>query len=138
MECEIFLNMFIKFLEPDHPLWQRVISMEIFRSMCADQALLRSIYRWYDKQGHSMNIFRDMVNVFGRLAAEKPQLLGVGSHSLIGHLHQGRESLELSGMAGVIGGAGQNDLPGLTTSISIMKVRWYVHFHHFIFLENKT
>ncbi|CAB4429829.1 unnamed protein product [Rhizophagus irregularis] len=31
MECEIFLNMFIKILEPDNPLWQRVISMEIFR-----------------------------------------------------------------------------------------------------------
>ena len=126
MECEIFLNMFIKFLVPDHPLWQRVISMEIFRSICDDQALLRSIYRWYDKQGHSTNIFRDMINAFGKLAAEKPQLLGVGSHSLIGHLHQGRESLEGSGMAGVIGAAGQIDVPGLTISTSTMKVRWYV------------
>ena len=106
-------------------MWQRVISMEIFHGICVDQALLRSIYRWYDKQGHSTNIFRDMINAFGKLAAEKPQLLGVGSH---GHLHQGRESLELSGMAGVIGGAGQNDVPGLTAPNSIMKIRWYVHF----------
>ena len=126
MECEIFLNMFIKILEPDNPLWQRVISMEIFRGICDDQALLRSTYRLYDKQGHSTNVFREMINAFGKLAAEKPQSLGVGSHSLIGHLHQGRESLELSGMAGVIGGAGQIDVPGLTTSTSIMKVKWYV------------
>ncbi|CAB4394110.1 unnamed protein product [Rhizophagus irregularis] len=122
MECEIFLNMFIKILEPDNPLWQRVISMEIFRGICDDQALLRSIYRLYDKQGHSTNVFREMVNAFGKLAAEKPQLLGVGSHSLIGHLHQGRESLELSGMAGVIGGSGQTDVPGLTASNSMMKI----------------
>jgi hypothetical protein len=127
MECEIFLNMFIKILEPDNPLWQRVISMEIFRGICDDQALLRSIYRLYDKQGHSTNVFREMVNAFGKLAAEKPQLLGVGSHSLIGHLHQGRESLELSGMAGVIGGSGQTDVPGLTASNSVMKINWYVH-----------
>jgi len=115
--------MFIKILEPDNPLWQRVISMEIFRGICEDQALLRSTYRLYDKQGHSTNIFREMINAFGKLAAEKPQLLGVG------HLHQGRDSLELSGMAGVIGGAGQIDVPGLTTSTSIMKVKWYVHFN---------
>ncbi|RIA83990.1 hypothetical protein C1645_880206 [Glomus cerebriforme] len=123
MECEIFLNMFIKILEPDNPLWQRVISMEIFRSICNDEALLRNIYRLYDKQGHSTNVFREMINAFGKLAAEKPQLLGVGSHSLIGHLHQGRESLEISGMAGVMGGAGQIDVPGLSTLTSIMKVK---------------
>ncbi|CAG8443203.1 6201_t:CDS:10 [Funneliformis caledonium] len=122
MECEIFLNMFIKILEPDNPLWQRVISMEIFRGICVDQALLRSIYRSYDKQGHSTNVFREMINAFGKLAAEKPQLLGVGSHSLAGHLHQGRESLE---MAGVMGGAGQVDIPGLTISTSIMKVQCF-------------
>ncbi|GES88442.1 hypothetical protein RCL_jg5346.t1 [Rhizophagus clarus] len=123
MECEIFLNMFIKILEPDNPLWQRVISMEIFRGICEDQALLRSIYRLYDKQGHSTNVFREMINAFGKLAAEKPQLLGVGSHSLIGHSLQGRESLELSGMAGVIGGSGQADISGLTISTSMMKVK---------------
>ncbi|CAI2181355.1 20085_t:CDS:10 [Funneliformis geosporum] len=107
---------------PDNPLWQRVISMEMFRGICVDQALLRSIYHSYDKQSHSTNVFREMINAFGKLAAEKPQLLGVGSHSLAGHLHQGRDSLE---MTGVMGGVGQVDIPGLTTSTSIMKVQCF-------------
>ncbi|CAG8582962.1 10442_t:CDS:2, partial [Gigaspora rosea] len=77
---------------------------------------LRSIYRWYDGQGHSTNVFRDMINGFGKLAAEKPQL--------IGHLHQGRESMDMSGMAGVVmGGVGQVDSPGLSIANSVMKIQ---------------
>ncbi|RHZ78300.1 hypothetical protein Glove_166g199 [Diversispora epigaea] len=123
MECEIFLTMFIKNLEPDTPLWQRVISMEIFRGICADASLLRSIYHLYDKQGQSTHIFQDMVNGFKKLATEKPQALGVGSHSLVGHLHQGRESMDLSGITGVVvGGSGQVDSAGLNVLNSTMKV----------------
>lgn len=115
-ECEIFLAMFVKILEPDNVYWQRVISMEIFRGICSDSTLLRSIYRWYDGQGHSTNVFRDMINGFGKLAAEKPQL--------IGHLHQGRESMDMSGMAGVVmGGVGQVDSPGLSVANSVMKIQ---------------
>ncbi|CAG8510749.1 17383_t:CDS:10, partial [Dentiscutata heterogama] len=115
-ECEIFLALFVKILEPDNIYWQRVISMEIFRGICSDSALLRSIYRWYDGQGQSANVFRDMINAFGKLAAEKPQL--------IGHLHQGRESMDMSGMAGVVmGGVGQVDSPGLSIANSVMKIQ---------------
>ncbi|CAG8580348.1 13705_t:CDS:2, partial [Acaulospora colombiana] len=109
--------------EPDNPLWQRVIAMEIFRGICVDGKLLRSIYNWYDKQGSSTHVFRDMINVFGKLAAEKPQVLGVSSHSLIGHSHQGRESIEVPGMTGVgMGGSGQVEA-GLNIANSTMKVQ---------------
>ncbi|CAG8503304.1 19215_t:CDS:10 [Racocetra persica] len=103
-------------LEPDNVPWQRVISMEIFRGICCDSALLRSVYRWYDGQGHSANVFRDMLNAFGRLATEKP--------TLIGHLYQGRESMDMSGMAGVVmGGVGQGDSHGLSIVTSVMKIQ---------------
>ncbi|CAG8467852.1 8909_t:CDS:10 [Cetraspora pellucida] len=115
-ECEIFLAMFVKNIEPDNIYWQRVISMEIFRGICSDSALLRSIYSWYDGQGHFANVFRDMINAFGRLATEKPQL--------IGHLYQGRESMDMAGMAGVVmGGVGQVDSPGLSIVNSVMKIQ---------------
>ncbi|RUS25364.1 guanine nucleotide exchange factor in Golgi transport N-terminal-domain-containing protein, partial [Jimgerdemannia flammicorona] len=86
MECEIFLSMFVKILEPENPLWQRVLSMEIFRGVCGDPLLLRSIFAWYDRQDRSTNVFRDMISAFGKLAAERPQLVGA--------TQGGRESLD--------------------------------------------
>ncbi|KAI8376178.1 uncharacterized protein BYT42DRAFT_573702 [Radiomyces spectabilis] len=75
-ECEIFLSMFVKVLEPENPLWQRVLAMEIFRGVCGDCHLLCSIYKWYDRQNNFTNVFRDMITAFGRLASEKPHLIG--------------------------------------------------------------
>jgi len=113
--------MFIKVLEPENPLWQRVLLMEIFRGVCADSALLRSIYSWYDRMEHSTNVFQDMINAFGKLAAERPQAVGVGVNPMIGHVHQGRDSLDIGG----IGGIG-TDVGGLSVATSTMKVQWYV------------
>ncbi|CAJ0630351.1 10027_t:CDS:10 [Entrophospora sp. SA101] len=124
MECEIFLSLFIKILDPDNPLWQRVISMEIFRGICVDGELLRSIYRNYDKSSHSTNVFHDMINSFGKLAAEKPQTLSTGIHSFIGNLHQGRESIDITGMAtAAIGNSVHGEYPSMTVVNSTMKVQ---------------
>ncbi|CAO3613794.1 unnamed protein product [Cunninghamella blakesleeana] len=87
-QCEIFLSMFIKILEPENPLWQRVLAMEIFRGVCGNPLLLCSIYDWYDCHPNSTDVFRDMVTAFGRLATEKPNLLGANQG--------GRESIDLT------------------------------------------
>ncbi|KAG0303002.1 hypothetical protein BGZ98_007064 [Dissophora globulifera] len=80
IECEIFLSMLIKLLEPEgNILWQRVLAMEIFRGICGDNALMRRIYRAYDQQGTSTDIFADMIIAIGRLSTEKPLLIGAGS-----------------------------------------------------------
>ncbi|KAF8935296.1 hypothetical protein BGZ58_005100 [Dissophora ornata] len=80
IECEIFLSMLIKLLEPEgNVLWQRVLAMEIFRGICGDNALMRRIYKAYDQQGTSTQIFGDMISAIGRLSTEKPQLIGAGS-----------------------------------------------------------
>lgn len=68
--------MFMKVLEPDNPHWQRVLAMEIFRGVCSDPALLCSIYQWYDLKDNSTDVFCEMITAFGRLATEKPQLIG--------------------------------------------------------------
>ncbi|KAF9917169.1 hypothetical protein BX616_001738 [Lobosporangium transversale] len=80
IECEIFLSMLIKLLEPEgNILWQRVLAMEIFRGICGDNTLMRRIYRAYDQQGTSTDIFGDMIIAIGRLSTEKPLLIGAGS-----------------------------------------------------------
>ncbi|KAG0371102.1 hypothetical protein BGZ54_000046 [Gamsiella multidivaricata] len=80
IECEIFLSMLIKLLEPEgNILWQRVLAMEIFRGICGDNALMRRVYNAYDQQGTSTDIFGDMIIAIGRLSTEKPQLIGAGS-----------------------------------------------------------
>ncbi|KAI8971243.1 hypothetical protein BDB01DRAFT_811861 [Pilobolus umbonatus] len=93
MECEIFLSMFVKILEPENPLWLRVLSMEVFKGVCSDPVLTSSIFNRYDRQNGSTNVFRDMITGFGRLATEKP-------HS-IGATQGGRDSMDFaSGNAG--------------------------------------
>ncbi|CAG8495454.1 3413_t:CDS:10, partial [Scutellospora calospora] len=111
VECEIYLNMFVKFLEPNYPLWQRVISMEIFHGICMDGALLRSIYFSYDKQNHSTNVYKAMINAFGRLAADKQYTLGKSGGSLNGHSHQSTQD------------DGQTDIDCLSIACSVIKVK---------------
>ncbi|KAF9581340.1 hypothetical protein BGW38_001685 [Lunasporangiospora selenospora] len=79
IECEIFLSMLTKLLEPEGNIqWQRVLAMEIFRGICGDSALLRRIYKTYDQQSTSTDIFGDMIIAIGRLSTEKPLLIGAG------------------------------------------------------------
>ncbi|KAI9094730.1 hypothetical protein DFS34DRAFT_242399 [Phlyctochytrium arcticum] len=77
MECEIFLSMFCRLLDPDHaPLWHRVLIMEVFKSLCADATLLRFVYTSYDEKEHTTKVFHEMIAAFRRIVvAEKPALL---------------------------------------------------------------
>ncbi|KAJ7331268.1 Endocytosis and vacuole integrity protein [Desmophyllum pertusum] len=61
-ECEIFLSLLVKFLEPDKPQWQRALALEVLHTLTIQPALLRSFCLFYDMQEHSTRIFHDMVN----------------------------------------------------------------------------
>ncbi|PFX29349.1 Protein MON2-like [Stylophora pistillata] len=61
-ECEIFLSLLVKFLEPDKPQWQRALALEVLHTLTIKPALLRSFCLFYDMQEHSTRIFHDMVN----------------------------------------------------------------------------
>ena len=87
MECEIFLSILVRNLEPDVPLWHRVMILELYRTFCADSSLLRqacsckltfgefrkftsryrSIFRSYDATGQSVQVFHEMIKAFSKI-----------------------------------------------------------------------
>ncbi|CAG9796215.1 unnamed protein product [Diatraea saccharalis] len=64
-ECEIFLSLTIKFLDPDKPLWQRALALEVLHKMTIQPNLLQSFCECYDMRPHATNIFQDVVNALG-------------------------------------------------------------------------
>ncbi|KAI9277773.1 hypothetical protein BY458DRAFT_504032 [Sporodiniella umbellata] len=116
MECEVFLSMFVKILEPENPLWLRVLAMEVFNSVCYNAALTRSIYEWYDKTDTATNIFQGMITGFGRLGTEKPHSVGV---------HQsGRDSMDGSATGHVYSSQIATTTPeGLSATSSVMRIK---------------
>lgn len=75
-ECEIFLSLIVKFLDPDKPAWQRSLALEVIHKMTVQPVLLTSFCRCYDLKDHSTNIFQDIINSLGAFV----QSLFVSSH----------------------------------------------------------
>ena len=44
-QCEIFLSLLIKFLDPEKPAWQRALTLEVLVKLCPQPALIRSGWR---------------------------------------------------------------------------------------------
>ena len=110
--------MLIKLLEPEgNILWQRVLAMEIFRGICGDNSLMRRIYRAYDQQGTSTDIFGDMIIAIGRLSTEKPLLIGAGGFA--------QENAEIARPTNTKEReAGDSGVGGLSVSTSTMRIQW--------------
>jgi hypothetical protein len=64
-ECEIFLSLIVKFLDPDKPGWQRALALEVLHKMTIQPDLLVSFCRCYDLKDHATNIFQDIINSLG-------------------------------------------------------------------------
>lgn len=64
-ECEIFLSLIVKFLDPDKPVWQRALALEVIHKMVVKPELLISFCKFYDLKDHATNIFQDMINSLG-------------------------------------------------------------------------
>ncbi|KAF9434872.1 hypothetical protein BGZ76_007272, partial [Entomortierella beljakovae] len=117
VECEIFLSMLIKLLEPEgNILWQRVLAMEIFRGICGDNALMRRIYKSYDQQRAGTDIFGGMIIAIGRLSTEKPLLIGAG-----GFIQDGSETTRPS--AANEREPGDGGVGGLSIAASTMRIQ---------------
>lgn len=69
-ECEIFLSLLIKLLEPDKPVWQRSLAIECIHKIIIHQNLIKLFCLSYDMQQHSSKILSDLSNairfVFGK------------------------------------------------------------------------
>ncbi|KAK4871796.1 hypothetical protein RN001_015920 [Aquatica leii] len=64
-ECEIFLSLIVKFLDPDKPTWQRSLALEVLHKMTIQPELLNSFCECYDLKKHTTSIFQDIVNSLG-------------------------------------------------------------------------
>uniref|UniRef100_A0A1L8DV77 Protein MON2 homolog n=1 Tax=Nyssomyia neivai TaxID=330878 RepID=A0A1L8DV77_9DIPT len=64
-ECEIFLSLIVKFLDPDKPSWQRSLALEVLHKMIVQPDLLVSFCKYYDLRNHATNIFQDIINSLG-------------------------------------------------------------------------
>lgn len=64
-ECEIFLSLIVKFLDPDKPSWQRSLALEVLHKMTVQPDLLVSFCKCYDLKDHATNIFQDIINSLG-------------------------------------------------------------------------
>ncbi|GAB0089087.1 Protein MON2 homolog [Sergentomyia squamirostris] len=64
-ECEIFLSLIVKFLDPDKPSWQRSLALEVLHKMTVQPDLLVSFCKCYDLRNHATNIFQDIINSLG-------------------------------------------------------------------------
>lgn len=64
-ECEIFLSLIVKFLDPDKPVWQRSLALEVLHQLVVDAKIVRAFCECYDLKAHSTNIFQDIVNSLG-------------------------------------------------------------------------
>ncbi|XP_047354852.1 protein MON2 homolog isoform X2 [Vespa velutina] len=78
-ECEIFLSLIVKFLDPDKPTWQRALALEVLHKMTVQADLLTNFCECYDLKPHATNIFQDIVNSLGAYVHSlfvNPQMIG--------------------------------------------------------------
>jgi len=99
LEVEILMNIMIKTIQPlqqagvpedredsgltTHP-WQRILVMEVIRSLTADFTFLRNLWRWYDATQSGSSVFSKLIEGLHRLVTENPQILGRGSQQMSG------------------------------------------------------
>lgn len=109
-ECEMALSLLNHMLDPDAAVpWKRALCLEVFRSLHAEPALIRSIYSNFDGAENKRNIIRDHLGSLVRLASEKPALIGLGQQSSVpSSLEQSDDSdeqatIQAGGLAGSIG-----------------------------------
>ncbi|KJE91042.1 hypothetical protein CAOG_02242 [Capsaspora owczarzaki ATCC 30864] len=60
-ESEIFLSMLVKFLDPDKPMWQRAVALEVMRGLVQHPDMLMAICEHYDMQPQATQVLRNMV-----------------------------------------------------------------------------
>ena len=132
-ECEMVLGLLNHILDPDAAnTWKRVLCMEVFRSIHADPALVRSMYALFDQREGRRNIVGDHLALMVRLAAEKPSVVGLGHQSSMPASTSQMEDaadeqavLHAEGVAGTIGvamSAKASNAPGISTQFSTMRV----------------
>ncbi|KAJ8914767.1 hypothetical protein NQ315_013270 [Exocentrus adspersus] len=103
-ECEIFLSLIVKFLDPDKPTWQRSLALEVLHKMTIQPELLNSFCECYDLNKHTTSIFQDIALMYSRY-------LSVLSYRWVQWFLSPRDSLQ-SFLGGLPAGPGVSPQPG--------------------------
>ncbi len=64
-KTEIFLSLVMKFLDPDKPMWQNSMVLEVLHQIAVRPDLLVFICTTFDQNNLSTKVFQDMVNGLG-------------------------------------------------------------------------
>ena len=132
-ECEVVLSLLNHMLDQDAAVpWKRALCLEVYRTIHAEPALVRSIYTTFDEVDGRRNIVRDHLSSLVRLSGEKPAVIGLGHQSSIPASDSQTEddsneqaALQAGGVAGVIGIAvtvKSSMAPGISVQWSSMRV----------------
>ena len=112
--CEEMLHLLTRLLDPDIAAgWKRALSMEVWRGIYSDFALLRNLYARFDDRDRKRDLIRDNFAKLARLAAERPDAIGLGNHLGLapdpdGAAEQSTDQLAIeaaAGIGGLVGGA---------------------------------
>ena len=127
-ECEAALGLLHAMLDPAASLWKRALALELFRAIYADSTLTRSIYEQFDEENDKKNIIGDHLGILVRLAAEKPNVIGLGQQSSNIYLPRDEYGEQAAVEAGAVVGIGtstsvpQTEVSGISTRWSIMRI----------------
>ena len=69
-ECEMILSIFVRMLEPDFPLWHRVLVLEAVSGLCADPALIYDLFLRYDARPPATKIFGSIAHVLSKFVQQ--------------------------------------------------------------------
>ncbi len=132
-QCEEVLDTLNRLLEPDPTApWRRALSMELWRAVYSDFGLLWDIYARYDEREPNRNIVHENFAKLARLAAERPDLIGLGQQSTVAtdstsSRDQSAEqvAMESAGITGMVSGALSTrtvETQGISVQSSSMRV----------------
>ena len=82
-ECEMFLSMFVRMLEPEYPLWKRILSLEALKTVCSTPSLLYHCFVAYDENPPATKIFGSIAHALGRFVHQTQ--LDTGGSGSAGH-----------------------------------------------------
>lgn len=111
--CGEVLDALTRLLENDSlSMWRRALALEAWRAIYADFGLLRELYSGYDRQEGTIDVVRNNLAKQARLAAERPDVIGLGQHSSVAGEQPGSKdqlseqfAMEAGGVGGIITGA---------------------------------
>ncbi|XP_051116570.1 uncharacterized protein LOC127241447 isoform X2 [Andrographis paniculata] len=80
-ESEVFLNMLLRTLSLDLPLWHRILVLEILRGFCVEARTLRILFQNFDLHPNNSNVVEGMIKALARVVSSV-QYLETGEESL--------------------------------------------------------